>query len=256
MSYNQPPPNQGYGGQPGYGQQPPQPGYGYPQQQPGVPPQGGYAYPQQQPGPQQPGGWGGAPQPQRSGGAGKIVGIVVGVLVLAGVGVGAVAMQSGGGSGGDYKLTMPQTVLDGTFTKNDAQKPPPSQSGNDNGIKNGMSVSAAYKNSAGDTLSFGGAYGEVTDPNAVVDQLLSSVKGSTATEQHPAGFDGTVMKCGSIDITGTLKMPFCAWGDDSTTAIVIYAPGVASVSGGGSVPSIEAWAATTAKLRTEVRVKK
>lgn len=257
MSYNQPPPNQGYGGQPGYGQQPPQPGHAgqpaYGQQS-----QAGYGYPQQhapqQPAPQQHGGWGNPQQPPPRGNAGKIIGIGVGVLVLAGIGVGAVAMQSG--SGGDYKLTTPQTVLGGTFTKDDTRKPPPSQSGNDNGIKNGMSISAAYKSSAGDTLSFGGAYGEVTDPNAVVDQLLNSIKGSNATEQHPAGFDGSVMKCGAIDLTGALKMPFCAWGDDSTTAIVIYAPGVASISSGGSVPSVEAWATTTAKFRNEVRAKK
>ena len=127
-----------YGGQqqPGYGPGPqgpqgpppqgPPPGYGYPQQgpPPGMPPQGpppGYGYPPQQGLPPQgygqdpmrlrppmPAGGAGAFHQPKSGGGAKWVFIILGVLVLAGLVVGAIFLfGDSGGSGGGGTTTAP-----------------------------------------------------------------------------------------------------------------------------------------------------
>ncbi len=81
---------------------PPQPGYGQPPQQPGYgqPAQPGYGQPAQQPGYGQPqygvpGQYPSDPPPKKSH-TGLIVGIVVGVLVLAGIAFGISALMGGG----------------------------------------------------------------------------------------------------------------------------------------------------------------
>lgn len=97
---------------PGYGypQQGPPPGYGYPQQ-PGMPPQGmppqGYGQDPMRLRPPMPAGGAGAfHQPQSSGGK-KWVFIALGVLVLAGLVVGAIFLFSDGGGGGGGTTTAP-----------------------------------------------------------------------------------------------------------------------------------------------------
>ncbi|WP_432094409.1 hypothetical protein [Streptomyces sp. bgisy100] len=286
MSHNQPGP---YGGQPPqgpYGQQPPQPGpygqppqppqgqpgygypqapqgqpgYGYPQQPPqGVPPQQGYGYPAQgQPGPygQQPQPGYIPPPPPGGGGKGKLIGIIAGIAGVAVIAVGAMALLGGGG-GGDYKLTAPDTVLSGQYTK-DTSKPAVSngEAIEDKGIDGGTSVSGTYKGES-DGMGFGGGYGDVSDPEAAVDAILKgALKGAKATEQKPSGFDGTVMKCGENDF-GVFSQPFCVWGDESTAAMVVWMPKQGTTDPTAiKPPSIEEWAETTAKLRNEVRVKK
>ncbi|MDJ0340129.1 hypothetical protein QMK19_05955 [Streptomyces sp. H10-C2] len=260
MSYNQQPPQQpGYGGQPGYGQQPPQqpgygqqqPGYGFPQQQA---PQQGVPYGQ----PQQPGFTGYPPPPPKKN-TGKIIGIVVGVLAVLVVGGVVLAAVNKPGSGAAYKLTTPQTILSGSYTRDDSQKPEGGdKTGNDKGIKNAKSVSAAYKNAQKQSLTLFGVYGTITDPNAAVDNLLNEFnkgakgQGGTATEQHPAGFDGTVMKCATLG-AGTVTIPYCSWGDDSTVAVLMFSPSLES--GDTKSPSVTEFAETTAKVRNEVRVK-
>ncbi|MGP3923063.1 hypothetical protein [Streptomyces sp. 8N616] len=274
MSYNQPGPYGGQPQQPGpYGQPPqqpqgqPQPGYGYPQQGPGqVPPQQGYGYPQgqpqQQPGPygQQPqGGWGGTPPPpppQGGGGKGKTIGIIAGVVGVAVIAAGAYFIVGGGGGGGDYKLATPKTVLGGKYTKDDSQKAP-SESGSGDGIEDGQSTGASYKSDDA-KIGFGGAYGNVTDPEQAVDAIISEglTKGTKTTEQKPSGFDGDLMKCGEYDLQ-VIKTPFCVWGDDSTAALVMWGPSdTATDPSALKPPSIEEWAETTAKFRNEVRVEK
>ncbi|WP_329187896.1 hypothetical protein [Actinacidiphila glaucinigra] len=269
MSFNQPPPQPGYGGQPGQPQQPPvppgppqqpAPGYGYPQQPAAPQTVPGYGQPQP-PGPygQQPGAWGAPPPPPSSGGKGKVIGIVVGVVVAAAViggGIFALSSSGGIGGGGDYKLTTPTTVVDGKYSKSD-QKLAESESGSDKYISNGTSISAAYT-SADEQIGFGGAYGGIDDPGAAVDKMISAaLSGSTAAEQHPAGFDGDVMKCGEKDY-GVFKSPFCVWGDDSTIALLIWSPST-EAAGSGTIPdapSVSDFAQTTAKFRNDVRVKK
>ncbi|MEU3465988.1 hypothetical protein ABZ721_39380 [Streptomyces sp. NPDC006733] len=257
MSYNQPPP--GYGQQP---QQPPQQPYGQPQPQPGY---GGHpqqpsqqGWPQQQGYPQQPQqGWNGQqpgypPQPQR--GKGRTVGVVVGVVVLAAIAGGVYFATSGGsgGGGGDYKIAFPEKIADGKYTKSSENIGTAETGKSDAGITDPTSVRGTYKSDK-TTVSLSGGEGNVTDPKAAVDKILSSglsKSGSEATEQHPAGFDGAIMKCAG----GGSSMPYCVWGDDSTVMISMYIN--IDLSGTSTPPSAAEWAATTAKIRSEIRVKK
>ena len=292
MSFNQPPPQPGYGSQPGYGgqpgypQQPPQPGppgppqvqpapgYGYPPQQAAAPaPAPGYGYPQQpapygtQPyGQQPPYGqttWG-APPPPSGGGKGKVIGIVVGAVValgLIGGGIAVFASGSGNGSGGgSYKLVMPATILSGAYPKNSAFDTGLSNgtTGNDQGM---TSASADYGTSGADLYTISGTYGDVSDPDAAVTQMLASftriAAGNSGTPEKvsPAGFDGTVMKCAMLSKT----LPFCAWGDDSTVVMVMYTDASADAITGGKAPkyaTIQDFAKDVVKIRDAVRVKK
>jgi hypothetical protein len=277
MSFNQPPPQPGYGGQPGFGGQPgypqqqpaqpgpPQqpPGYGYPQQPPAPQPGPGYGYPQQ-PGPygQQPGAWGAPPPPPPSGGKGKVIGIVVGVVVaVAVIGGGIIALTgSGSGGGGDYKLSMPAALLDGQYAKsgNDSALSN-GQTGDDAGIDDATTVSGTYKNGT-TQLIVTGAYGDVSDPDTVLDKMLTAFTSKAGTsggeapkEVHPSGFDGDLMKCGTLGSAG-VTFPYCAWADDSTVALAMNMN--MDITGATKSPSLTEWADSTVKIRSEVRVKK
>jgi hypothetical protein len=294
------PPPQGQPGQPGYGypQQPPpgqpQPGYGYgyPQQpppgQPGVPPQQGYPPQPGMPYGQQPG----MPMPPQGGGSktGKTIGIIVGSLALVGAIIVAVFFATGGGGSdiaddGPHKLTSPQTVLSeykrtgSPGGQTGASKMTPSEM-EESGIDNGTSVSAQYStvdttdpNTSPEALTnmkilqFVGAYGDVQDPEATLDQTFEGAKEETATsgdtqmvgepqEFTPEGFEDALMKCQVMkDTSGSTKpgqptqLPICVWADHSTVAVVF------SIEAAGSAaPSLEKTAQTTADLRNEIRV--
>lgn len=302
--------------QPGYGYpqqgQPPQPGYGFPQQ--GQPPQGGMPYGQPgQPGmpPGQPGmppgqpGMPGMPMPpqppQSGGGKGKTIGIVVGALVVVAAVVGGVILFTGGddkdGKGGStvaddgkrYKLITPETVAaefdkkpgsenssTGGFSESDKSK------FEQFGVKDPKSVSAAYESGTGvdaKNLNFGGVYGEIQNPEAVVDAALLMVakeaKEDPSTggggkaeldgepeEVHPSGLgDDAVMKCQKVKFTAPpgstsgikgFTMPFCMWGDHSTIGFVVTVAS-ADVISGKDTPVAEA-GETAAKVREDVRV--
>ncbi|ARX83486.1 MULTISPECIES: hypothetical protein [Streptomyces] len=319
----QPGPYGGQPQQPGpYGQPPqaPQPGYGYPQQAPqGVPPQQppygqpGYGQPPQAPygQPQQPGPYGQQPQapygqvpPPPGGGGGKKTGMIIGaVAVVAAIGVGAYFVLGGSDSGssgtvkddGPHKLTTPATVL------SDYNKKPNSDSGSDMssdeiakaeeyGVKNPTEVKAQYmagtqENPLGQKiLQLNGVYGDIEDPEAVVDKMFSSAKeksekssGSSTGQKvtvigdpksyNPSDLDGAMMKCqemkyamgsgsstGSSDAPKEMSMATCIWGDNSTIGVVVTAD-VASAMGGKAADLDEA-AEKTAKFRKEVRVKR
>ncbi|MFJ1994494.1 hypothetical protein [Streptomyces asiaticus] len=309
MSHQQPPPQPGpYGGQPGpYGAgQPPvpnpyaqTPGYGQPQQggygRPGPygGSGGGYGHPQPanpygqppqppQPGPvpqQGPGGYYGGPQtppppgPAAGGnGKGRKVGLAVGaVVVVAALGAGAFALF-GGGSGGPYKLTTPETVASdyerqGSGTddsdlsaagRKDLQQVPV--------VKDPHLVAADYQTSGKEMLKFTGVWGEVTDPERGADLALAVIvktlqdngtaqaKGSPQTFS-PDGFDGDVLKCQSMKFTsdqGSMEAPACVWGDKDTLGVTVMADPAAAVLGGGM--SLEDAAGITAKVRKDARV--
>nr|WP_055536472.1 hypothetical protein [Streptomyces alboniger] len=246
MSYNQPGP---YGGQqpqqpgPYGGGQPPQPGpYGGQPQQPGP-----YGQPPQAPYGQVP------PPPPGAGGGGKKTGLIIGaVAVVAAAAVGGYFLFAGGdddkgggksggssnvagGGGGDetglkddgpHKLTAPETVL--TDYKKD-----PSRTGGLNsvdpekaeaaGVKNPKDVKAQYQSGSKDNplaqkvLTFGGVYGDIEDPEKVVDHMFTTAAqkaedGTTAQggekvtmvgspkEYKPAELDGAVLKCQEMKI--------------------------------------------------------
>ncbi|MFB6622034.1 MULTISPECIES: hypothetical protein [unclassified Streptomyces] len=314
MSYNQPgpygqqPQQPGpYGQQPGpYGQQPQQPGpygqqpgYGYPQQAPqGVPPQQPpYGYPQQ---PQQPGPYGQQPPygaPQGPGGyvphppapkkskAGWIIGAVA---VVAAIGVGAYFVLGGGGASvaddGPHKLITPETVL------GEYKKAPDKGGSSDkdtlkeaekNGVKNAQKVEASYQVEnkanplAGKVLSFSGLYGEIDDPEKVVDTVFGTIKTEADKDKgkkgeptlvgepkayEPAELDGAVLKCqqaksegDAASSTPAFTMNICVWADHSTVGFVVPLDMASALTGTGGSP--EDAASLTAKLRKEVRVK-
>lgn len=284
--YGYPPPGPGGPGgaptQPPQGQ----PGYGYPQQggQPGVPPQQGYGgqpgvpgqpYGQQpgMPYGQQPG----MPMPPQGGGSktGKTVAIVVGSLALVGAIVVAVVLGTGGGSDiaddGAHKLTTPDSVLSEYNLQGDGTAQKMSASDMDEaGVNNGTAVSANYNTLDMDNpptdpseltgmkaLSLFGAYGEVEDPEGAVDSVFDDATSNgvelvgSAEVQSPNNFNG-YMKCqmakpGQTMPGGATEVPVCAWGDNSTLAVVTL------VDGSGSVTLTQA-AQTTADFRSEVRV--
>ncbi|MFQ6199697.1 hypothetical protein [Streptomyces sp. NPDC000405] len=299
MSYPQPGP---YGQQPppnpyGQGGAPGQPGYGYPQQPPAPygappppppPPGTPYGAPPQQAGwgqPQapQPQGWGqqpgmpgGYPPQPRGGGAGKAIGITVGVLVVVGAIVGGVLfLNGGGGSGGDvkpYKMEMPESLLDGKFVKG-ASAPGASNKESEDitddkvakemGISNGTGVKASYTSPEKQMLSVVGAYGELTDPNKTVDAMIAKMdegakqneaamqgKGAQVetitpwTEFSPSGFDGAVMKCETKKSSfsmGTMssaaEVSVCIWGDSSAVGITRHVVSKTTNPYGGSATS-------------------
>ncbi|MFF4949827.1 hypothetical protein [Streptomyces chattanoogensis] len=311
MSYNQPPPGP-YGQQPqqpgpyGQPQQPqaPQPGYGYPQQGGQVPPQqGGYGYPQQgqpQPGygyPQQPGPYGqqqtpyGAiPQggPESGGGNGKKIGLIIGaVAVVAAIGVGAYFVFGSGG-GGDvkpYELSLPNSLLNGEYTKPGGVPSTPTKPDAKKaaalGLTDGMSVSGQYANSNRAQVSVAGFYGKVADPEGVIDQMFGQIednlKKKMAGEQDgtkfeavddaesysPDGFDGATLKCAKYRISGkekgvemSIDMTVCAWGDSSALGSVTYLPAIGPTGVTEKAPEGEDAANKTAKIRQEVRKEK
>ncbi|MGW1765182.1 hypothetical protein ACWCQL_14055 [Streptomyces sp. NPDC002073] len=317
--YGQPQQPGPYGGQPQqpnpYGQQPqqpnpygqpaPQPGYGYPQQAPQGVPQQGYGYPQQPGMPPQPNQYGQQPPTPPYGGpmqpmqppAKKKTGLIVvaAIVGLAVVGGGAYALMGSKGGSADisadtkgYKLVAPASVAE---FKKDGKSSAEEFSAKDKaeltaaGMKNPTQVAQDYK--AGDganpltakALSFKGYYGEVSDPEKLVDAYFALAEKSAAEEDekvsadfvgspqamNPAGFKGAVMKCQEIKITPKessqpgmpkdMTMPVCLWSDYSTLGFVSAAD-VAAVMGGTKGYTLEQTAEYTAKLYSTARVKK
>ncbi|MFJ1784359.1 hypothetical protein ACIOML_08610 [Streptomyces anulatus] len=273
-----------YGAPPPQGPPQGQPGYGYPQQAPqGVPPQQpnpygqpqqpqqGYGYPQaQQPGPygQQPPAppYGGQPgydgQPQQPK---KKTGLIVGASVLALAVIGAGVWYFAGGGSSDvadstkgYKLT-PAASVDDYKQDPSKKKPESAMSGTDKaeaeamGVKNPHEVSAQYV--SGDLaknpllakmLMLQGVWGEVEDPEKVIDGSFKNAEKEAAASEDtkgslvgspkavtPAGFEGALMKCQDVEVIndkadGTaqkgpkeMTMPVCIWADYSTVGVVI-----------------------------------
>ncbi|MEV0438614.1 hypothetical protein AB0I84_28695 [Streptomyces spectabilis] len=307
--YGQPPqaPPPGYGYPPQAPQQP-----GYPQQAPYGQPQAPYGQPQAPYGqpPQAP--YGQVPPPPPPSGGGKKTGAIIGaVAVVAAIAVGGYFVfagndsdsdSKGGGSGkgggsvavkddGPHKLTTPDTVLDGTYklkpgsAKNDSMPPEKAEEVEEHGVKNAKDVEAQYEFGSDDNplgqklFQFNGLYGEIDDPEAVVDKMFGSVEEKAAKDNgsakvtlvgspetvKPAGLDGATMKCqemkysfGAAAATGAkgpkeMSMATCIWGDKSTIGVGITAD-MANVMAGKSA-DLEEGAEKTAKFRTEVRVK-
>ncbi|MBB4923227.1 hypothetical protein [Kitasatospora kifunensis] len=242
--YGQPPygqPQPGYG-QPPYGQ--PQPGYGQPQPGYGQP-QPGYGVPPQQPYPPQPqAGWG---QPQYAGGylppepkkgkAGVVIGVVIGILVLGGGGFAAVKlMGSGSAAAGSYKIATPQT-LPGGYTQKSAKSQPVDAAKAAGTGTDVTAVSASYASDSdpGSTITVGGHYGKLTNPDKAISDFSNQVTQSGATWTTPlAGYsggsnkDGATLKCGVLDfkVAGapdTGGQTVCVWSSSSTMASVSFA---------------------------------
>ncbi|MGW2225710.1 hypothetical protein [Streptomyces formicae] len=271
--------------QPGpYGQQPPQPGpYGQPPQ----PPYGQVPYGQVPPPP---------------GGGKKKTGIIVAVAaVVAAAAVGGYFVFAGGdddkGGGknggsssvadggikddGKHKLTTPATLLT-EYTKDNSSTGGFNSSdiaaAEEAGVKDPQDIDAGYQ--AGDksnplsakALQFMGVYGEVSDPEKVVDVMFAKVKKDSKANSSETGelvgspqdfsTDKVVLKCQesvvtndnpSSDAPKEMRMPLCIWGDNSTIAVVASIAIADAMA--GKAPSLKNASATTLKVRDETRVK-
>jgi len=311
MSYNQPGP---YGQQPqqpgpyGQGGAAGQPGYGYPQQPPQQP--GPYGQPPnpygqqqpygQQPYGQQPYGQPGMPGPYQPGpgqGGGKKKGlaIAIGAVVVVAAVVGGIMVFKGSDGGGTvaddgkrYKLTTPETVAT-EYTKQAGSDDSMTSSDTGDfekfGVENPKGAGADYKAGSGMSvkqLQFKGVWGEVKDPETVVDGAFSKMANEATKDSStdssggkaelvgspekvtPAGTDDAVIKCQNAKFTpgsgasasgvGSkgFTVPICMWGDHSTVGFVIVSDAAAVISGGGM--SMDQAGDITAKVRKDVRV--
>ncbi|MEU5898117.1 MULTISPECIES: hypothetical protein [Streptomyces] len=241
--YGQPPqaPPPGYG----YPQQaPPQQG-GYSQpQQPG--PYGQQPQPPYGQQPQAP--YGQVPPPPPGGGKKKTGLIIAAVAVVAAAAVGGYFVFAGGdddgdkkgggssnvaGGGGDgsgikddgpHKLTTPSLVM-GDYKKDETRSSGLNGVDLDKaeaaGVKNPKDVQAQYQSGSKDNpmaqkiLTFGGVYGDIADPEGVVDHMFTNAKekneagGSSGQsvelvgepkEYTPDGLDGAVLKCQEMKV--------------------------------------------------------
>ncbi|MFG2113421.1 hypothetical protein ACGFRB_12425 [Streptomyces sp. NPDC048718] len=276
-------------------------GYGYPPQPPQAQP-GPYG----QPAPQQPGPYGQPPQPPYGapqgpggydmpppGGPKKSkAGWIVGGAAVVALAVGAYFVIGGGGGSnvaddGAHKLITPATVL-GEYKK--SSKDEASSSDKDSlkqaekdGVRNAKEVQASYEVKdpnnplAGKMLQFNGLYGEIDDPEKVVDSIFAFVKAQSAKEQgkskdgtgelqgdpqayNPAELGDAVLKCqqskteaNPAEKTPAFTVSFCVWADHSTVGIVVPLDMGSLLTGKGGSP--EDAAGLTAKFRKEVRVK-
>ncbi|MCC9709627.1 hypothetical protein E4N62_32840 [Streptomyces sp. MNU76] len=269
--YGQQQPPQGpYGQQPYPPQQPPQP-YGqhphvpqqYPQQQ----------YPQQpQPyGAPQPGGWQPTPPPKsRTGLVLGIVGGVVGLVVLGTVGLWVVGTQSTSGfPEAEYKLALPETVLDGEYKLAQDLSGTEGRKVEDEaeGAWDARDVTAAVaqyaprKDGAQGALIVSGMYGRFKNTDAARDNMLkgaagvSSIKVVVPPEDYTPGDDGLTISCQVVtqnQAGSEITYPMCAWADGNTGASVAELS-VESVGQDASEVDVEAFAERTLQVRSELR---
>ncbi|MEV5242101.1 hypothetical protein AB0K89_23805 [Streptomyces cinnamoneus] len=300
MSHPHPGP---YGPPPIPPQQPNPYAQGHPQGYPQQPAAGGWGPPQA------PGPYGPYP-PQGGGGKGKAVAITIGALLVVGGIVGGVLFftgdgDSGGNGGGDnggggvpakmapYTVEMPQTLLDGKYSKNtslssskDTQDLSNDSKAKEFGIANGTGKKASYENAEKQRLKVTAIYGELADPAKTVDALFADMERAQAkyknlietvmepTAFHPAGFDGVSLKCKTQRLKSSLSnstvsdVNTCIWGDGSAVGVVehrvVKTSGVSTggTSGGmngvttaanGTAMSAKELSEATAKVRNEVR---
>ncbi|GAA1902783.1 hypothetical protein GCM10009716_10800 [Streptomyces sodiiphilus] len=237
------------------------PGYGYPQQQPGP-----YGQPQQ-PGPygQQPGPYGQQqsgqypgqqppygqmPPPPPSGGGGRkalIAAAVVAAVVVTGGALYFLLGGSGSGLGEDdgtrYELSMPQTTGDFELQSSTDESDFDEQELAELGLQEMEGAGAVYyegepfTGEGGRQLVVSGLYGEVNDPETMVDSLFAVAAEEMAGDDEvellgspesvsPAGLENAVMKCQTLQVTDSdlgvpMQAPMCVWADYSTVAVTL-----------------------------------
>ncbi|MFH9348124.1 hypothetical protein [Kitasatospora sp. NPDC017646] len=267
---NQQYPQQGqpYGGQP-YGAPPPQQPYGAPQPQYGYPPQQPYGPPQPQYGmpPQGPYGQSGYPAPPRKGKGGLVIGLVIGALVLGGGGFAAWKFLGGSDAGGQYKLSAPQTLLDGYVQKSakeeaaDMSKPDVAKIGTDlHALGASYSKGTDIKNM--DSLSIIGIYGTLNDPGQIIADSKKDSGGltwSTPMTDYPAQdshASAGKLSCGVASIIGKPGPTVCVWADKSTYGRVTFSHLSLDSTGGSQGITPDQAAEKTRTIRDAMKVAK
>ncbi|MGX1881254.1 hypothetical protein [Streptomyces sp. NPDC055287] len=265
---------------------PPQPPNPYGQQYPQQAPQS-QQFPQQQPYPGQPyppqqhpgqGAWGqppmGPPPPKKR--TGMVIGIVAASVVgLAAVGF-AVSLVSEAGSvasgagfpKAEYKLTVPQTMLDGDFklAQDLSQtKGKEALAGTyDSKVRNPRPAVGQYTSGSPTELSvlvISGMYGQFKDPESAREKMMAGAEDGQgaslavpAKDITPAG-SGITVTCQVLTSTqngSTVTMPMCAWADENTGASVAVVTPETSKQDPESV-DLGKVAETTLKVREEAR---
>ncbi|MFF1376635.1 hypothetical protein [Streptomyces sp. NPDC058308] len=267
--------------------------------------------------------YGQVPPPPPGGGKKKTGIIIATVAVVAAAAVGGYVLLAGGdddkggknggssnvaGGGGEdggikddgpHKLTTPMTVLT-DYKKNEEQSSGLNSIDLDKaeaaGVKNPKDVHAGYQSGSKENpmaqkiLSFGGVYGDIEDPEGVVDHMFTNAKKKNETsgsgtgqkvtlvgepkEYKPAELDGAVLKCQEMKVAmgggaGTsgssagsssgssgpseMSAATCIWGDHSTIGYVVTTDVASALS--GSAADLDEASTTTARFRGEVRVK-
>ncbi|MFJ4921941.1 hypothetical protein [Streptomyces sp. NPDC088725] len=196
---------------------------------------------------------------------------------------------------GPHKLTTPAAVIDGQYKKNDAKGGSRFMTDEDLkdaeswGVKGAQDVGATYTAGDGSNplaqkyLTFGGVYGRIDDPEKTVDAMFAYLAEKTAESAkedggeaagalagspeafEPAGLDGAVLKCQAMKVPNDqpaagdtpagpeeLAVSICVWGDHSTLGFNVPVDTADLMAG---KDPLEDGAATTAKLRNDVRVK-
>ncbi|MFD8410557.1 hypothetical protein ACSHWO_05160 [Streptomyces sp. HUAS TT3] len=229
-----------------------------------------------QPHPGHPGhpGWGQPPfgPPQRTSQPWKVIGIVVAVIV--GVGLIRASAEAASRTSGvgfpkaEYRLTVPKTLLGGTYEL--AQDL--SQTKGEEGLKNTYSSNirnpraAVGQYTSGSpsrpgVLALSGIYGQFKDPAESRRKMLHGAAGAQgatlavpARDITPAG-SGITLSCQVLTYQAdgaTSTLPMCAWADENTSASVGLVTPETAQQAPGAV-DLDKVAEATVKVRAEVR---
>ncbi|MBH1933101.1 hypothetical protein I5Q34_02145 [Streptomyces sp. AV19] len=223
------------------------------------------------------------PPPKR--GRGKAIGAGAGVLALLGTVVGGYFyFQNGSDSsapddGKPHRLTAPETVVGGAYERNGNASSGSArdlEAAKKAGVRDAHQVGASYKSADASrrTLAFGGVYGELKDPEEVVDNMFTGLKEKQRKDPRyedgmrselagspqkftPKGLNGAVLKCQEVKTVSkpgadVMTMPLCIWADHSTLGQLGLLDALGMVTGKG--PTMDELAGIAAKVRTETRV--
>ncbi|ULR53351.1 hypothetical protein [Streptomyces deccanensis] len=228
--------------------------------------------PQAQPyGAPHPAGWQPPPPPKsRVGLILGIVGGVVGLVVLGSVGLWVVGTQSTGGfPEAEYKLALPETVLDGEYKLaqdlSDSEGRQVEEEAD--GAFDARDVTAAVaqyapaKEGTEGALIVSGMYGRFKNTDAARDNMLkgaagvSSIKVVVPPEDYTPGDSELTISCQVVtqnQAGSEITYPMCAWADGNTGASVAELS-VESVGQDASEVDVEAFAERTLQVRSELR---
>ncbi|MDX3644586.1 hypothetical protein [Streptomyces sp. MB09-02B] len=199
-----------------------------------------------------------------------IVGGVVGLVVVGALGLWVVGTQSTSGfPEAEYKLALPETVLDGEYKLAQDLSDSTGQQVEDEAegawdardVRAAVAQYAPQKGGAEGALIVSGMYGRFKNTDAARDNMLkgaadvSSIKVVVPPRDYTPGGDDLTISCQVVtqDQAGSeITYPMCAWADGNTGASVAELS-VESVGQDASEVDVEAFAERTLQVRSELR---